>query len=986
MQLFYAYKWEEALIEDHRVIHIWTIRPDNQRALVRVIDVKEEVYLELPGSGWSDEWIARVIRALKIDGSGYEVEMVVRPKYYYYSTNNYTFLRVQTTQPRLRGALLKRLKDPVNLGAIGEIMIKPAEVKVPLVRKVLSARGLEHCAFFEAVVAEVADRVSSCQHEYVTTLDSLHPTDKRFTVSMKRGMFDFETYSDNHRALPESLNYRHEIYLASYAFQNGTAGDGVGNGVRQAWVIVTPRAPPDILQMIDHSPGGVITAQIVHATDELDLLRRFQQLIADTDPDIVGSYNGHGYDVPYMKDRMEAIYNEPLSAFSRLADEPVMLKEPRAWQSSAYGVNEEKWFDMPGRIMIDLYKLIKREHKLLRYTLKFVTNHFLKRGGTKIDLSATRQFEIYEAGTRAEWEELIKYSLRDSICLLDLFDHHKIWISASEMSRVAKIGVEDLYSRGQQIRMLCCIYHSCSAQGIVVDRPVLDDDQEYEGALVQNPTPGYYEKVITLDFSSLYPSIIIAYNICPSTFILPGMAYNPDEVNEIPVDCEDGTRKIHRFVKASVRKGILPQALQDFLVSRAAIKVQLKTETDPAKIVMLEAQSNAYKVSANSGYGFLGAAGGLLPLLEGAESVTAMGRWLITEVATYLKDKYGATIVYGDTDSVMVIVPSAPENLKERRAFGDALAKEITAYLNRPPIAIAFENLYERFLVFSKKMYIAVKVDKAGNLMTAPEEIVYKGVAAARREHSEWVQRTYKRVIQMIMVERLDRRAIYDFIDDEIRAMVTRRITRDDCTMIRGLGSYGPTSTYYLKAFMEREKAEGRPRQPGERVPVIVTRNTSDFIQVDGVGARLRDPEVAATLEYPLDTHYYICTNLATPITKVLETNYGNDLPAALTFTRRRNFTPHPRGKTVTRRAWLDDYLADIRLPVADSTGHIAMWEHLLTAKANVGKAVIAADGVPEPLLVSKKAPKTKTVKAATAAVTAARKAGRLTIIPAAGW
>lgn len=138
-------------------------------------------------------------------------------------------------------------------------------------------------------------------------------------------------------------------------------------------------------------------------------------------------------------------------------------------------------------------------------------------------------------------------------------------------------------------------------------------DEQFEGATVIEPLRGYYnDPIATLDFSSLYPSIIMAHNICYTTLLSPAAQ------NQYKLPSEDITKTPvnSTFVKSNLRKGILPEILENLLSARKAAKAELKKETDPLKQKVLDGRQYALKVSANSVYGFTGAQQGKLPCLE----------------------------------------------------------------------------------------------------------------------------------------------------------------------------------------------------------------------------------------------------------------------------------------------------------------------------------------------------------------------------------
>lgn len=966
-------KWEEHLDESELVIYAWCFQQNTERALLRIVGWPVEFQIELPGHDWGDDWVERVIAALNIRNDGsIALTPHIAERFYYYSSKPANFIHVKTYKPHLARWLLNRLKKPIYVAGLGEIKLNPAEHTIPSIRKFLTAHHIGHTSWFEVETEPVGyhSRISCLPNEYYVLPNSIKPLATLVgqpTLHPRFLVFDCEMYSQNPRAMPDSLLINDTIYLISIAYMEYGIDES-----RRAWVLAT-KGPVDITSMLDVSSRGTINAVIQHFSGEPEMFRAFEAIIVETDPDFVVPFNGHTWDFPYYKERMESIHGMSPGCLGRIVDEPTPFKVPKAWKSEAYGFNEEIWFDFTGRISLDLFKLIRRSQKLLMYNLKYITRRFLKKDGVKIDLSAQRQFYIHDHGTYEEWKELYEYSLRDAVCLLDLIERFDIWNSSAEMALIANVGIEDLYSRGQQIRMEACIYDKGYQKNVVINRPELPAMEPYEGAIVQNPKVGKHKRVFVFDFSSLYPSIMIAYNLGQDTFVRPGTELQlvSDQKFEIKTydEPEDGkpapTNGTHYFVKPELRVSTISQLLQGFLGLRAKIKDEMKeldklpkTLENVLKMAVLNAQQEGCKVSANSAYGFLGANNGKLPLQEAAASVTAIGRQLITIVANYLKEKYGADIIYGDTDSVMVLIPDAPEDLVKCMKLGGDLAKEITKIINRPPIAIAFENIYERFIVFTKKMYIAIKVAKDGSLVV--DEPVYKGVAAARREHSQYVLNIYKTITRMILVDEVPRKVVYDYLDEEILKMMTLQVPRVDCVMVKGYGGYSPDSTYNMALYGQQELLRGRPHKAGERCSIIMTRTQPGLVQTDKTGMRLRDPEDPDSHHAPIDSYYYINNSLRGPVTRMLMTVYGSSgnagkeaLPEKLFYSRKRKTEfIKPQGIAVGRRRYIklqrgqyrpyiDRWLAEIRISAGDCADHVNTWVKLLELKERVCQHVL---------------------------------------------
>ena len=162
------------------------------------------------------------------------------------------------------------------------------------------------------------------------------------------------------------------------------------------------------------------------------------------------------------------------------------------------------------------------------------------------------------------------------------------------MARVTGIPFNFILARGQQVKVVSQLYRKAAEEGFVI--PALKTevtDEQYEGATVIEPTKGYYDiPIATLDFASLYPSIMMAHNLCYTTLLSPesisSSDLGPDDYIKTPTG--------DYFVKAHIRKGILPTILEDLISARKRAKKDLKNETDPFKKAVLDGRQLALKV------------------------------------------------------------------------------------------------------------------------------------------------------------------------------------------------------------------------------------------------------------------------------------------------------------------------------------------------------------------------------------------------------
>ena len=180
-------------------------------------------------------------------------------------------------------------------------------------------------------------------------------------------------------------------------------------------------------------------------------------------------------------------------------------------------------------------------------------------------------------------------------------------------------------------------------------------EQSYTGAVVIDPIKGFYEvPIATLDFASLYPSIMQAHNLCYSTLVTKSTI----ERLHLPPEAYVQTPNGHCFVQSGVRKGLLPEILDSLLAQRAKAKADLKNETDPFRKAVLDGRQLALKISANSVYGFTGATVGKLPCLEISAAVTAFGREMLHKTRDLVQEHYTVANGY-PADAIVVYVAPA---------------------------------------------------------------------------------------------------------------------------------------------------------------------------------------------------------------------------------------------------------------------------------------------------------------------------------------
>jgi DNA polymerase elongation subunit (family B) len=758
--------------------------------------------------------------------------------------------------------------------------------------------------------------------EWVADWKTLAPADPLPTVTVHPlwAVIDFEMMSHK-RLFPKAANARDVLMVASIVSQRTGKPETL-----QALCIYLGTIAPDAS---DADLNGVPIRKIACRT-ERDLLVAFQDALTVLDPDIISGYNIEGFDLPYFADRLVLPNGLKMSNFGRIEKElPALrdrLREMSKREEKQMGVFFDRQLTVPGRIVFDLMPYIKRTFSLRRYNLETVSQTILKTG--KLDMPAKVMFAIYanvvanptDLHAQQEMNRVVNYCAVDSILVMRILEKLNLWVELYEFSAIMGVPMSQLYSRGQQIRVFSLIFDAAFNDGVVIDKQTWEIIQA-AGAVVQDPVAGIHDHVNVLDFSSLYPSIIMGYNICFTTLI-PKTRYrevtkadcnvfeidqmeavNPDQQSEdiyLEDDEDDSdddeaapdtglndaglvrinvtevkkgkkanmeTHVVHRdirFIRPNIKKGLLPRILERLVGERKHTRKveQVKYEPHSFEWEKLEKRQLALKVTANALYGFLGCqTNGMLPLPEGFICVTARGRELITTVRKYILDNDpNAIVVFGDTDSL-----GWKGTLKGAEAYvhGKALAK-LTATMFPPPIAMEFEKM-TRIIVFRKKMYAYLKYLPDGvnfemSEHTGRPEIILKGVRSARRDNCAFQVGIYNQGIDgLLNLEPTD--LFIRLVAEQMRAFLDGKVPLADLAINTNCGMYASDSKSTMKTLMDTMALLGKPIQSGDRVDWVVRERTDEDTSAS-VGPRMLTLEWVNELDPeqrpPLDRDYYL--------------------------------------------------------------------------------------------------------------------------------
>ena len=588
--------------------------------------------------------------------------------------------------------------------------------------------------------------------------------------------------------------------------------------------------------------SSIIGSQIFEHQREEDMLMHWKEFITKVDPDVIIGYNTANFDIPYVLNRAKALGLNDFPFFGRLKRVKQEIKDD-------------------GRMQLDLLQFIQREYKLRSYTLNSVSAHFL--GEQKEDVQHSIITDL-QNGTKETRRRLAVYCLKDAFLPLRLLDKLMCLVNYTEMARVTGVPFSYLLSRGQQIKVISQLFRKCLQEDIVIPNLKSEgSNEEYEGATVIEPERGYYDvPIATLDFSSLYPSIMMAHNLCYTTLL------NKNSIKAFGLTEDDYTKTPNGdyFVHSNLRKGILPTILDELLTARKKAKADLKKETDPFKKDVLNGRQLALKISANSVYGFTGATVGKLPCLAISSSVTAFGREMIektkNEVQEYYSKKnghpYDAKVIYGDTDSVMV--KFGYQDLETCMKLGEEAANYVSTKFKNP-IKLEFEKVYFPYLLINKKRY-------AGLYWTRPEKfdkMDTKGIETVRRDNCRLVQNVITKVLEFILEER-DVPKAQRFVKQTIADLLQNRIDLSQLVITKAYSKhdYSAKQAHVELAERMRKRDPGSAPTLGDRVAYVIIKTGGDKNY-----EKSEDPLYVLENSLPIDVKYYLDQQLTKPLERI---------------------------------------------------------------------------------------------------------------------
>ncbi|KAH6956461.1 hypothetical protein DER45DRAFT_505722 [Fusarium avenaceum] len=623
------------------------------------------------------------------------------------------------------------------------------------------------------------------------------------------------------------------------------------------------------------------TAEVIEETSELDLMVRMVEIVRNHDPDILTGYEVHGSSWGYLIERARLKYDYNLcDEFSRMKTESHgrFGKENDRW-----GFNTTSTIRVTGRHMVNIWRAMRGELNLLQYTMENVVWHLLHRRIPHYSWNYLTNW--YKSGKHRELSRMLRYYQNRTKLDIEILDANELIARTSEQARLLGVDFFSVFSRGSQFKVESIMFRIAKPENFLLvspSRKQVGGQNALECLpLVMEPQSAFYNSpLLVLDFQSLYPSVMIAYNYCYSTFL--GRVTNWRNMNKMgftEYKRQQGLLELLKdyiniapngmmYAKTEIRKSLLAKMLTEILETRVMVKSGMKQDKDDKTLQqLLNNRQLALKLLANVTYGYTSASfSGRMPCSEIADSIVQTGRETLERAIAYIHsvEKWGAEVVYGDTDSLFISLKGRTKD--EAFDIGNEISKAITE-MNPQPIKLKFEKVYHPCVLLAKKRYVGYKYESKDQVKP---DFDAKGIETVRRDGTPAEQKIEEKALRLLF-ETADLSQVKDYFQKQCQKIMRNNVSVQDFCFAKEvrLGTYSDKSAPPAGALISTKRmlqdARAEP-QYGERVPYVVITGAP--------GARLIDrcvapEELLSNPHWQLDAEYYISKNLIPPLERI---------------------------------------------------------------------------------------------------------------------
>ncbi|PSS24580.1 DNA polymerase zeta catalytic subunit like [Actinidia chinensis var. chinensis] len=699
----------------------------------------------------------------------------------------------------------------------------------------------------------------------------------------------------------------------------------------------------------DRNLDGIVGCKMLASSEEKHLFSHFMNIICSIDPDIIMGWDIQGSSLGYLAERALHLGIRLLNGLSRTPTETKVafresgvsergilenvLPEPLVSDSIQLedAIIEDEWgrthssgVHVSGRVVLNLWRLMRGELKLNMYTVEAVAEAVLRRKIPFIPSKVLTRW--FSSGPGQARYRCIEYAVERAKLNLEIMNQLDMVNRTSELARVFGIDFFSVLSRGSQYRVESMLLRLAHTQNYVAISPGSQQVASQPAMeclpLVMEPESGFYaDPVVVLDFQSLYPSMIIAYNLCFCTCLGNVM---PSKANTLGVSSFSPDLHILRelkhdilltpngvmYVPSKVRKGILPRLLEEILSTRILVKQAMKKLTPSQQVLqrIFNARQLALKLIANVTYGYTAAGySGRMPCAELADSIVQCGRKTLENAISFVNkhDRWNAKVIYGDTDSMFVLLKG--RTVKESFEIGHEIASAVTA-TNPHPVTLKMEKIYHPCFLLTKKRYVGYSYENTEQVKPVFDA---KGIETVRRDTCGAVAKIMEQSLRLFF-EHKDIDKVKAYMLRQWTRILSGRVSLQDFVFAKEvrLGTYRartssslpPAAIVATKAMRADHRAE--PRY-AERIPYVVVHGEPGSRLIDMVV----DPLDLLAIDSPfrLNDAYYITKQIIPALQRVFGL-VGADLsqwfadmprPGRELIAKRHSYAPNAHRKRI---------------------------------------------------------------------------------------
>ena len=479
----------------------------------------------------------------------------------------------------------------------------------------------------------------------------------------------------------------------------------------------------------------------VKCTTERDLIEKFKEFWLEYNPDIITGWNVKFFDMPYLMNRFRRLMgDEYILQFS-----PWGVVTQQSARITAKGFNkEQKYWDIMGVATLD-YLDLYRKHTFVRresYKLDYIGE--IELGENKHE----NPYDTFKEFYTKDYQQFIEYNIQDVELVDKLEDRLKLIELHLTMAYEAKVNYQDCFG---QVRMWdTIIFNHLKSKNIVIPaNKESEKSRAYEGAYVKDPVVGFHNWIVSFDLNSLYPHLIMQYNISPETMV----GYEPNRVNVENMlnqksdlsDLDTRTITPNGAQFRTDKQGFLPELMDKLYKERVIYKDKmakakaLYQETGDTRL-QNEISKNyniqlARKIALNSAYGAIGNQYFKYFDVRHAEGITMAGqltiRWIERDVNKYLnkllKTNDEVYVVASDTDSIYIKLDSVVNKIFKDKTDNKKIVKVLDKFCEeklQSCIDKSFSVLAKYVKAYDQKMFMKREVIANKGIWTAKKRYI----------------------------------------------------------------------------------------------------------------------------------------------------------------------------------------------------------------------------------------------------------------------